>query len=255
MELQTFFIQLMIIVIVSAIIITFFASKLPALKGFIGEFWIRIYLRKLDKTKYSVFHNIILPTEDNKTTQIDHIIISIYGIFVIETKNYKGWIFGDEKSRQWTQVIYKNKQRFQNPIHQNFGHIETLKSILGNDDVPYYSVIAFSSSTSLKKIDIYFEHINVIYDNQVLILLNNYHQQRLTLENVEQLSHLLESKALKGKDAHKQHIESVKQTQLIKRHIVKFNRCPKCGGQLKERNGKYGLFKGCSNYPKCRYTA
>jgi Nuclease-related domain len=68
------------------------------------------------------------------------------GIFVIE-KNYDGWIFGSEKAPYWTQTIYNHKQRFQNPIHQNFGHIESLKGFLGEKftGIPYYSVVIFTN--------------------------------------------------------------------------------------------------------------
>lgn len=30
--------------------------------------------------------------------------------------------------------------------------------------------------------------------------------------------------------------------------------CPKCGGELFKRRGRFGEFYGCSNYPGCRFT-
>ncbi len=79
--------------------------------------------RKLDKTKYHLIKDVTLPTVDG-TTQVDHIIVSKFCIFVIETKNMKGWIFGGERQKTWTQSIYKNKNKFQNPLHQNYKHIK-----------------------------------------------------------------------------------------------------------------------------------
>ena len=92
------------------------------LSGWIGEkttafgMWL-----SLDSNIYRRFHNIIIPT-NNGTTQIDHIIVSPFGLFVIETKNYKGWIFGSEKQSKWTQSLYGKKYTFQNPLRQNYKH-------------------------------------------------------------------------------------------------------------------------------------
>ena len=91
---------------------------------------------------YHLIKNVTFPTEDG-TTQIDHVIVSIYGIFVIETKNYKGWIFGREKQKEWTQQIYKTKNKFQNPLRQNYKHTKTLEKLLNLSDKEIYSVIVF----------------------------------------------------------------------------------------------------------------
>ena len=63
-------------------------------------------------------HNVILPGRDG-TTQIDHVVVSIYGLFVIETKNMDGWIFGSAEQRTWRQQFFKKKFKFQNPLRQN----------------------------------------------------------------------------------------------------------------------------------------
>lgn len=95
----------------------------PFLKGKIGEFAVRTHVKLyLDKENYILLNDCTLPDEQNQTTQIDHILLSPYGIFVIETKNYKGWIFGGEHQKIWTQKIYKKSYKFQNPLHQNYKH-------------------------------------------------------------------------------------------------------------------------------------
>jgi hypothetical protein len=78
---------------------------------------------------WHLLNNITLPTADG-TTQIDHILVSRYGIFVIETKNYSGWIFGDANSSHWTQVLYRSKFKFQNPLKQNYKHIKAVQALL-----------------------------------------------------------------------------------------------------------------------------
>jgi restriction system protein len=82
-------------------------------KGLWGEFLVNFLLKKfLPKNQYTLIKNVTLPTEDG-TTQIDHIVVSAFGVFVIETKNMKGWIFGNAKQKQWTQKIFKYSGKFQ----------------------------------------------------------------------------------------------------------------------------------------------
>jgi hypothetical protein len=138
------------ILIVSVIIIIFWRLYIPKIKGIIGEKSISSILYLLDKSKYSVINNIVLE-RDTKTSQIDHVVISDFGIFVIETKNYKGWIVGNEKSEHWTQVLFKRKQRFYNPIKQNLGHINVLKTYLSKyPSINYIPIVVFYQNQTLK---------------------------------------------------------------------------------------------------------
>src|SRR5690554_6493192 len=84
------------------ILVTIYRIFRPQIKGFIGEKIIAFVLKRLDKEKYTVINDVMVETERG-TSQIDHVIVSDYGIFVVETKNYSGWIFGDDKSQYWTQ--------------------------------------------------------------------------------------------------------------------------------------------------------
>ncbi|WP_172372338.1 nuclease-related domain-containing protein [Sporosarcina jiandibaonis] len=122
------------------------------IKGVIGEGVSRLFFLGLDTNEYKVLHNITLQNTQGKTTQIDHVIVSIYGIFVVETKNYQGWIYGNEIDRQWTQVIYKKRQQFYNPIKQNQGHIKALKGMLPEyKNIPFISIINFAPKATLKE--------------------------------------------------------------------------------------------------------
>ena len=78
----------------------------PWFKGLMGEFVVNLFAKwKLDKDVYHLIKNVTLPTDDG-TTQIDHIMVSVYGVFVVETKNLRGWIFGSPNQKTWTQKIY-----------------------------------------------------------------------------------------------------------------------------------------------------
>ena len=105
----------------------------------IGEVLVRNALIKhLKSNSWHLLNNVTLQLE-NHTTQVDHILVSRFGIFVIETKHYKGWIFGDERSKEWTQVIWKKKFKFQNPMHQNYKHVKAVQDIL--DFIPKDQII------------------------------------------------------------------------------------------------------------------
>lgn len=133
---------------------------MSSFKGIVGEIVINVAMwLKLEKDVYHRLNNITLPLADGGSTQIDHVIVSRYGIFVIETKNYKGWIFGNEKQRQWTQVIMGRKYKFQNPLRQNYLHIKTLSDLLELEMSYFHSMIAFIGECELKTRDELPEHV------------------------------------------------------------------------------------------------
>lgn len=127
-----------------------FRLALPRIKGAFGEFFIRQAARfGLPSDTYQPVHDVILPT-DHGTTQIDHIFVSRFGVFVVETKNMKGWILGRERERQWTQKLYRKAYRFQNPLRQNYKHIKTLEALLDIPAESIHSVIAFLGDNKFK---------------------------------------------------------------------------------------------------------
>ncbi|MGP4713425.1 MULTISPECIES: NERD domain-containing protein [unclassified Psychrobacter] len=136
-------------------------SLMSSFKGVLGETVINVAMwLKLEKDIYHRLNNITLPLANDGSTQIDHIIVSVYGIFVIETKNYKGWIYGREKQRQWTQAFANGRKfKFQNPLRQNYLHIKTLADLLELDMSYFHSMIAFIGECELKTRDELPEHV------------------------------------------------------------------------------------------------
>lgn len=99
---------------------------------------------------YHLMNHITLRLPDG-TTEMDHILVSRFGVFVIEVKNYKGWIFGDPKAAKWTQVLFFEKFRFQNPLFQNLRHIRAVQSVL--DFLPTAAVkgvVVFTGTAEFK---------------------------------------------------------------------------------------------------------
>jgi hypothetical protein len=115
----------------------------------VGEAMLAENIGRLFSRPHLLLNNVTLPTADG-TTQIDHVLVADTGIFVIETKHYSGWIFGDPKENQWTQMIYRKKSRFQNPLRQNYAHVKTLQLLFDLPEDHFYSVVVFTSDAEFK---------------------------------------------------------------------------------------------------------
>lgn len=125
--------------------------KSPWFKGWLGERKVReLIRRRLDPSIYREFSNLTLRDEFGETTQIDHVYVSPFGVLVIETKHMGHWISGDQYAQMWTQTIYRNKYRFQNPIRQNHRHIKVLESALGLPEEAFKSIVVFTGDCTFK---------------------------------------------------------------------------------------------------------
>ena len=131
--------------------------------------------------QYHLLNNLTLPDQDG-TTQIDHVLVSTKGVFVIETKNYAGWIFGDEKAKQWTQVIYRVRSKFQNPIRQNFKHVKVIQNQL--DFLPkeqIHSIVVFVGEAKFKTP----MPKDVLYLRQLVDHIKTYEEDVVSLNRVQ----------------------------------------------------------------------
>ena len=123
---------------------------LPSFKTVVGELMVRHTLqRALPASHYTILHDVTLET-DLDATRIDHVVVSPYGIFVIETRHMPGWIAGSEREAQWTQTFFRSKSRFQNPLRLNSGHIKVLQRLLGLDASKFHSLVVFTGNARFK---------------------------------------------------------------------------------------------------------
>ena len=200
----------------------------------------------LDSKKYHRFDNFIIKDESD-STQIDHIIVSKYGIFVIETKDMDGWIFGNEKSANWTQSFYNNKIQFQNPLRQNYKHTISLSKYLDISHDKMKSLVIFWGESQFKTQ----MPKNVIRGGFQggADYIKGFSEIVFTDEEVLNICNKLKS----GK-AEMNLFSGLRHNQSLKNRFESDAVCPKCGGKLLERNGAKGAFIGCNNFPKCRYT-
>lgn len=246
MNKETLNIILFGIVVLLAIILKYLK---PKIKGKYGEAKISLKLKRLSSKKYKVINDVLIRNL-SRSSQIDHIVISNYGVFVIESKHYKGWIFGHESSSYWTQTLYKKKYKFRNPILQNWGHINTLKTVLSEFlFIPYYPIVVFTGNAKLKKIT---SEVPVIEANKLIRYISKYSTtEYISNEDVDQIYQKLVHLNNRDKVSRKSHVRKAKTAQ---RRNVKSLTCPRCGGRLSIKHGKYGMFYGCSNFPRCNYT-
>jgi hypothetical protein len=230
--------------------------KSPFMKGVFGELQVNLLAKFfLDKHIYTLFKNVTLPTEDG-TTQIDHIIVSRYGIFVIETKNYKGWIFGGPQQQKiWTQKIYRHTSKFQNPLHQNYKHTQTLRAALELDPDKMFPVVVFVGNCTFKTA----MPDNVVYAGGYIRFIKSKTQSILNDGEVRDICTRLQSGRIKP--SIRPHIDHVKHVKTIvekkQRQDKEDNSCPKCCKPMILRTARNGnnqgkQFFGCSDYPKCR---
>lgn len=175
-------------------------TKLPYLSvrnniGRYGEYYTYKRLKNFESEGSKFLFNIYIPKDNGETTEIDVLMISPKGLFVFESKNYSGWIFGSENQKNWYQTLpasrgRSHKENFYNPIMQNHSHIKHLKAFLGTD-IPVRSIIVFSDRCTLKNVKITSNDISVInrYNvNPVVTAICNQSQENLL--SAEEISNI-----------------------------------------------------------------
>ncbi|MEJ2715066.1 MAG: NERD domain-containing protein [Acidihalobacter sp.] len=194
-------------------------------------------------------HNVTIPTLDG-TTQIDHIFVSRFGIFVVETKNMKGWIFGGEHQSQWTQQIFKKSFKFQNPLRQNYKHVKALEAALDLPAETIHSVVVFVGNSTFKSP----MPANVTKSGGYITYIKSFTEPVLSESQVQgALTQIQLGRLGPTRRTHVQHVQRLK----ARSDPSAERRCPKCGSPMIVRTAKKGAHAGkqfwaCSDYPTCR---
>ncbi len=236
----------------------------PSIKGGLGELQVNFTTwLLLDEKIYHRISNVTLATSDG-TTQIDHVIVSAFGVFVIETKNMAGWIFGNEKDAKWTQVLHREKHRFQNPLRQNYKHTQVLGESLGIAKQAIHSVVVFVGDAEFKTP----MPPNVRQHAGVVNYIKSFTARVLEDAEVTRIVNEIAAQRLpETYRTHAQHVRNVREAQerkLAAREQAAAENaastvCPDCGSELVERVTKSGArkgekFIGCKAFPECRFT-
>lgn len=224
--------------------------KTSRFKGWLGESFVKLAARiGLPSDVYHAAHNVTLRTPDG-TTQIDHVFVSRFGVFVVETKHMKGWIFGSEKQPKWTQKIYRKTVSFQNPLRQNHKHVKALESLLAVPAEAIHSVVVFTGQGTFKTP----MPANVTRGGSYARYIRSFDVPVLTDAEVREAVAAIESGRLAATRAtHREHVARLNTRS--NPHATR--QCPKCGSAMVlrtiERGANVGKrFWGCSTFPACR---
>ena len=243
----------LIIAFLGIVVLSYFRLKWPKIKGKLGEKGVEFYLSFLDKDRYTVLNDLIY-RNDNRSTQIDHVVVSKRGVFVIETKNYKGRIYGSAGKDYWTHVIGWNKYTLYNPMFQNENHIRFLIRkfpYLRRHRDSIHSIVVFLNAEQLKLSG---NCDSVVRLSRLNYYITSFRRDVLTDEECSQIIGMLSDEQWDDPDAHRKHRQNVRAAINDYERKLSEGICPRCGGQLVSRKGRYGTFLGCSNYPNCKYT-
>ena len=279
-----------------------------ARKGKQGEKQVAKVIAKLKKRDFICFNDVLLPSYGRKntsrdkdycerdayalaTSQIDHILVSTRGIFVIETKSHIGKIIGSEQAQYWEQRLSGQSRSFYNPLLQNASHVKVLKKLLSFvPDEAFVSVIVFTEASGLnikadkivmkrrllpdKIIDrtlipservvkkwwnFYKKEIRLDESKIVLFLDNLLEELRrrkkiLTRDEIKEIAEMVENFSINDRKTRKGHIQYAKNTAKNISREIRNGICPRCGGMLVVRKTGNGDFLGCENFPRCRFT-
>lgn len=219
-------------------------------KGWLGERLVRLLARwRLPAELYQPLHDVTLMTDDG-TTQIDHLFVSPFGIFVVETKNMGGWIFGSEKQARWTQRFHRKSVSFQNPLRQNYKHVKAVEAVTGLPIEVIHSVVVFVGSSRFKTT----MPANVTQGGGCISYIKSFKTGVLTAAQVQAAVTAIRTGRLAPTLAtHREHVRQLKER--IQSEAEK--QCPACGSKMVLRTAAKGAkagnrFWGCSAYPKCR---
>lgn len=217
-------------------------------RGAYGESVVSAIIESLPG-EYALFNDVYI-RDNERTIQIDHVVVSIYGIFVIETKNYSGWIFGTDNAEYWTQNLYGYKTGFYNPLRQNLSHTIVLMKLLNLPRRKFFPIVVFLNKATLRcrtrgcVINTWDLGDTILSRDEVVF----------SQQEVEKIKEILSQAPSADVEIRQQHVDNIRRRIDAKNDTLMAGRCPRCGAELVERMGPYGCFWGCENYPNCKFT-
>ena len=179
-------------------------------KGRVGEAIVQAALKGLSSKMFIARHNLIVPS-GRTTTEIDSVVFSYSGVFVIETKNWGGKIYGREDDARWTMRYGKKQETPLNPLRQNEGHMEALRAIVGAPPEAFHSIVVVSGGCEFPK----GMPRNVIRPNQLRGRILSEREAHFSGEELDEAVARVDAASDKSPDAAQRHVESV---QARRRH-------------------------------------
>lgn len=231
-------ISILFIVIIYVLIKRLFKSEYNY-----GEDTVEKILDTLPRS-YRVLNDIMIPTK-NATTQIDHIVVCKKGVYVIETKALNGVVYGNEYSREWTQVSKDKNIKIHNPIFQNKGHISALKYLCRDyKHIEFIPVLTFADFTKLS-VDV--ENYPIVRFKNLRKFIKKYRSKNLTNKEVKEIYKLIKSANIKNPLEKKRHIQRIENNKKEFEKNINKKICPRCGHKLKKKRIKRNKYLYCNN--------
>ncbi|WP_404427383.1 NERD domain-containing protein [Ureibacillus chungkukjangi] len=219
-------------------------EQLANRKGELGEYKINIQLDQFPKN-YKHISDLMIKNAKSSTgfSQIDHIIITPYGLFVIETKNYQGTIYGGKDRKTW---LVNGKFKMMSPLVQNFGHIQAIKNVLEPSYQDYFiSMVSFTKRCTFK-ID---EELRQISSNELVVYdieLSEFINRKIAIRKLQNeepflsdieidlIYQTLNNLNISDSTLRKQHVENIKITKSNDNKEIK-NTCCICQKPVSEK--------------------
>lgn len=258
--------------------------------GRMGERIVAKELNRLNRRDYIIINDLLVSTGNGRTSQIDHVVVSTRGIFIIETKNHSGRISGGEHAQYWQQHLKSESKSFYNPLLQNASHLKAITHLLPELDKSLFSTMVVF--TNAWRLDILTDEIirsrSILPDRHIArtlipaerkpkrwwrpgkeVVLDEYkmvtpingmldeltRRPRIIHRNdLQDIADTLLTANIRDNSMRKQHTRYAKTTARNISAEISHGICPRCGGDLIIRKGYNGEFVGCSNYPSCRFT-
>lgn len=214
--------------------------------GKTGESKVMFELYKLPTKDYLVLNDCIFRINNN-TTQIDHIVVSKYGIFVIETKHYNNcYLIGKNIDKKWTIIYGKQKFFPENPVRQNDIHVNYLKRLLNLNEDVFIPIVCICGANCNLNVE-YNKTIKIIY---LIDRILSFKEE--ILPNYKCIYDKLKHYNIYDSEIKKEHVSNIRNDKNTNKTNLK--KCPWCiNGYLVKRESEYGKLYGCSNYPNCEY--
>jgi hypothetical protein len=206
---------IIILAICIAIIIGAIIKRLTTTAGEVGENAVAKRLKGLSRDKYFIINDLMIEKSNGNTSQIDHVVVSPYGVFVIETKNISGYIYGSEYSKRWTRQwrgykrggIYGfDNMTFDNPVLQNGVHVKALFEQLKEFHPKFIPIIVFSPQATLK-VDV--QEVDVVYWTEIKSVIKSYDEEVMSIEKAHEIFEFLRSLNIKDKARRREHTDRV----------------------------------------------
>lgn len=235
-------------------------KKIPTfneITGSFGEWLAKMYAKTLPGAL--VLHDVLIDGKDQYTSQIDLLLVGNRGIYVVEVKSFaEAKIYGNVSNAKWYYYNHGKKYEIYSPLKQNKKHVDYLKTFLKDfGEVPCFSIVTmicedFKISGEMPTDTILCNSLPAM--ERAIYKIADGKPEIWDDAKKQEIFAYIQNNQHAGKEARQEHKESVIAYKSMLEENKQQKKCPYCKTDLVLRQGKYGAFYGCVNYPRCKYT-